>query len=238
MKVPQGFKFAGLHSGIKPNRKDLALIVSEAPCSAAGCFTQNLAKAAPVLDAEARLPASGVHAVVINSGNANALTGQEGLNDVKMIREALGAELRMPASSILTASTGVIGHKLPVHKILTTLPMAVASLKPEAEQAAEAILTTDTRIKMATRSLSLPGFDGAARDVTVSILAKGSGMIAPELATMIAVIVSDIAIAPTVLDRALETSMGKSFNALTIDGDMSTNDCVFALTNGLAGNAP
>jgi len=237
MKIPQGFKFAGLHAGIKPNRKDLALVVSETPCSAAGCFTQNLAKAAPVIDGEARLPASNVHAVIINSGNANALTGPEGLADVKLVREALGAELRLPASAVLTASTGVIGHRLPVHKLVAAIPRAVASLKPEAELAAEAILTTDTRVKMSTRTIQLPGADGSMKEVTLSAICKGSGMIAPELATMIAVVTTDAAITPQALAVALRGSMARSFNSLTVDGDMSTNDCVFALANGLAGNA-
>jgi acetylglutamate kinase len=236
MKIPQGFKFAGLHAGIKPNRKDLALIFSETPCAAAGCFTQNLAKAAPILDSEGRLPAANVHAVIINSGNANALTGPEGLADVKAIREALGTELQVPASAIHTASTGVIGHRMPVHKLLAAIPRAVASLKPEAELAAEAILTTDTRVKMSTRTVQLPGKDGALKDVTLSAICKGSGMIAPELATMIAVVTTDCAITPQALGVCLRDAMAKSFNSLTVDGDMSTNDCVFALANGLAGN--
>jgi acetylglutamate kinase len=233
VKVPAGFRFAGLNAGIKPNRKDVALIFSDAPCSAAGCFTQNRAKAAPVLDCEDRLPAEGVRAVIINSGNANALTGPEGLKDVKLVREALAAELRIPPLAVLTASTGVIGHRMPVHKLTAIVPSLVANLKAEAEPAAEAILTTDTRVKMATRTVILSG-----KEVTLSAICKGSGMIAPELATMIAVVVTDCAISPGALAAALRSSMVRSFNALTVDGDMSTNDCVFALANGLAGNAP
>src|SRR5205814_994414 len=117
VKVPKGFQFAGVPAGIKPNRKDLALVFSQAPCSAAGCFTRNLARAAPVLDAETRLPAAGIHAVVVNSGNANALTGPEGLQDVKAVCEAVAAALGVPASAVLSASTGVIGHRLPAAKI-------------------------------------------------------------------------------------------------------------------------
>ena len=113
MKVPNGFFWAGMQAGIKPNRKDLALLYSDAPCSAAGCFTQNLAKAAPVLDAEKRLPADGIRAVVINSGNANALTGPEGLEDVKTVCEAVAKELQVGASAVVSASTGVIGVRLP-----------------------------------------------------------------------------------------------------------------------------
>ncbi len=233
MKNPKGFLWAGIQAGIKPNRKDLALVFSEAPCAAAGCFTQNLAKAAPVVDAEKRLPSSAAHAVVINSGNANALTGPEGLFDVRTVCEAIAKELRVPAGSVLSASTGVIGHRLPAHKIVAAAPSLVGSLKTDAVMAAEAIMTTDTRIKLTSRTVALDG-----KDVTLSCICKGSGMIAPSLATMIAVVATDCAIAPQLLDAALRAAMKKSFNALTVDGDMSTNDCVFALANGRAGNAP
>ncbi|HWE22950.1 MAG TPA: bifunctional glutamate N-acetyltransferase/amino-acid acetyltransferase ArgJ [Myxococcales bacterium] len=233
MKVPKGFQFAGVQAGIKPNRKDLALVHSETPCSAAGCFTRNLARAAPVLDAEVRLPASGVHAVVVNSGNANALTGPEGLEDVKAVCDAIGRALNVPAAAVVSASTGVIGHRLPAAKIVAAAPRLAQSLRPEPEQAAEAIMTTDTRIKMAARTLHLGG-----KEVTISAICKGSGMIAPSLATMIAVVTTDAAVGPSALAGALRHAMERSFNALTVDNDMSTNDCVFALANGLAANQP
>ena len=233
MKVPSGFQFAGLSAGIKPNRKDLALVYSQAPCSAAACLTQNKARAAPVIDVEARLPAQGVHAVVVNSGNANALTGPEGLEDVKTVCAAVARALGVPASAVVSASTGVIGHRLPAHKIVAAAPMLVANLRPEPEQAAEAIMTTDTRIKMASGAVQIGG-----KEVCVSAIGKGSGMIAPSLATMIAVITTDCEISPPALASALRQAMKKSFNALTVDGDMSTNDVVFALANGAAGNKP
>jgi len=233
VKIPAGFLFAGVQAGIKPNRKDLALVYSEAPCSAAACFTQNLAKAAPVIDAEKRLPAEGVRAVVINSGNANALTGPEGIEDVRTVCEAVARELDIPAAAVLSASTGVIGHRLPAHKIVAAAPALVASLRPDAVSAAEAIMTTDTRIKMAARTVVIDG-----REVTLTCIGKGSGMIAPSLATMIAVVATDCAIRPQPLAGALQKAMRKSFNALTVDGDMSTNDVVFALANGRAANAP
>ncbi len=231
MKVPKGFLWAGMQAGIKPNRKDLALVYSEVPCSAAGCFTQNLAKAAPVLDAEKRLPADNVRAVVINSGNANALTGPEGLEDVKTVCESVARELKVPVGSVLSASTGVIGVRLPAHKIVAAAPTLAASLKPDAVLAAEAIMTTDTRIKLATRAVNMGG-----KEITLTCICKGSGMIAPSLATMIAVVATDCAITPPMLSGALQQAMRRSFNALTVDGDMSTNDCVFALANGAAGN--
>ncbi len=233
MKVPKGFLFSGIQAGIKPNRKDLALVYSEAPCSAAGCFTRNLARAAPVLDAEKRLPSDRMHAVVINSGNANALTGPEGGKDVRLVCDAIARELGISAKGVLSASTGVIGHRLPAHKIVAAAPALVHGLRPDALLAAEAIMTTDTRIKTVTRMVQLDG-----KDVTLTCICKGSGMIAPALATMIAVVATDCAITPPMLQSALQKAMGKSFNALTVDGDMSTNDCVFALANGAARNAP
>ena len=233
MKVPKGFFWAGMQAGIKPNRKDLALVYSDAPCSAAGCFTQNLAKAAPVLDAEKRLPADGIRAVLINSGNANALTGPEGLEDVKTVCEAVAKELQVGAGAVVSASTGVIGVRLPAHKIVSAAPALAASLKPDPLLAAEAILTTDTRIKLGARSVRIGN-----REVTLTCICKGSGMIAPSLATMIAVVATDCAITPPMLSVALRQAMRRSFNALTVDGDMSTNDCVFALANGKAGNTP
>lgn len=233
MKTPQGFSFAGLNAGIKPARKDLALVFSDTPCAAAGCFTANKAKAAPVLDAEPRLPAPAARAVIINSGNANALTGPDGLKDVNDIKEATSRALGVPAESILTASTGVIGVRMPAHKVLAALPALVAGLRPDPALAAEAIMTTDTRMKLAARTVQL-----GDTEVTLTAICKGSGMIAPQLATMIAVVATDCAIAPELLQQSLREAMGHSFNNLTVDNDMSTNDVVFALANGKARNAP
>ncbi|HWL88359.1 MAG TPA: bifunctional glutamate N-acetyltransferase/amino-acid acetyltransferase ArgJ [Polyangiaceae bacterium] len=231
MKIPIGFKFAGIASGIKPKKKDLALVFSALPAHAAGVFTENAAKAAPVVDAQARLPASAVHAVVVNSGNANALTGPSGLESVRQVHETVAAALGVPVSSVLSASTGVIGVRLPVDKIVAAAPRLVDSLTDEAEAAAEAILTTDTRVKMASRTLAIDG-----TEVTLSAIGKGSGMIAPALATMIVVVVTDCVIQPKLLQTALRRAMTTSFNQLTVDDDMSTNDCVFALANGAARN--
>jgi acetylglutamate kinase len=233
MKTPIGFQFAGLEAGIKPSRKDLALVYSDTPCSAAACLTQNKACAAPVEVARRQLPSSSVRAVVVNSGNANALTGPQGLLDVQAVMRAVAAELRVDEQSVVTASTGVIGHRMPVQKIAAAAPRLVQSLSPDPLRAAEAILTTDTRVKMAGRTLNI-----GDREVTIAAICKGSGMIAPELATMIAIIATDAAIAPGALQAALTRSMQASFNSLTVDGDMSTNDAVFALANGRAGNSP
>jgi len=230
MNVPRGFRFAAVHAGLKPVRRDVALVVSEVPAVTAGVFTKNLAAAAPILDARPRLPAA-MRAVVINSGNANALTGEAGVADVVAIRTAVAHALGIGADEIVTASTGVIGARLPAQKLIAAAPALVAALTAAPEPAAEAILTTDTRTKLAARSLVLGG-----KEVTISAIAKGSGMIAPQLATMIAIITTDAAIAAPLLDRALRAAVEPSFLCLVVDGDMSTNDTALVLANGLAGN--
>ena len=231
MKTPIGFRFAGGHCGLKPVRRDVALIVSDVPAVAAGCFTQNRAAAAPIIDARGRVPATGIRAVVVNSGNANAMTGPRGVEDVVAIRTAVAHALGTSPEAILTAATGVIGVRLPAHKIVAVAPALVASLTRAPEPAAEAILTTDTRTKLAYRTLALGGCE-----VTISAIAKGSGMIAPQLATMITIVTTDAAITPALLDRALRTAIEPSFHCLVVDGDTSTNDTIIALANGQAGN--
>lgn len=231
MNLPLGFRFAGVHAGLKPARRDLALVVSDVPAACAGRFTINQAAAAPILDVRSRVPSAEIRAVVVNSGNANALTGAAGLADVAAIRAAASGALDVAPDAILTASTGIIGVRLPAEKIVDAMPRLIAALGPAPGPASEAILTTDTRTKLASRKLAIGG-----RDVTLSAIAKGSGMIAPQLATMIAVITTDAAIAPAMLDRALGAAMAASFHCLVVDGDMSTNDAVFALANGRAGN--
>ncbi len=232
MKIPSGFTFAGAHAGLKPSRKDVALVVSDTPCAAAGVFTVNKAKAAPVQFAESRLPAEGLRALVLNSGNANALTGEAGLADVRAIHAAAARALEIPEETVLSASTGVIGLRLPAQKVVDVMPALVDRLDTNPLPAAEAIITTDTRVKMASRVVQL-----GDREVTVSAICKGSGMIAPQLATVLAVFVTDCDISAPVLTTALQAAMTPSFNSLVVDGDMSTNDSVFALANGQAGNA-
>lgn len=230
MKLPNGFLFSGVPAGIKPHRKDVALVTSDLPCAAAAVVTVNKAKAAPALDAEKRLPKAGVRAVIINAGNANALTGPAGIEAVAEVHRAVGEALGVDADTVLSASTGVIGVKLPTDKIVAALPSLVANLRTEPEAAAEAIMTTDTRVKMASRV-----FDIGGTPITLAAICKGSGMIAPQMATMIAVIVTDATIAPVLLQSTLVTANSTTFNQLTVDNDMSTNDVVFALANGAAG---
>jgi acetylglutamate kinase len=231
MKLPRGFSFAGIHAGIKATRKDLALLWSDAPCSAAGALTVNAARAAPVRDAASRLPASGVRAIVANSGNANALTGEQGDADVRALCEAFGAALGVPPEAVLLASTGVIGVRLPVAKLAAAAPELAAARGPAIEAAAEALMTTDTRIKLASRVVRIGG-----ADVALAAFGKGAGMIAPELATMLAFIATDAAITPDALAGCVRRASDATFNHLTIDGDMSTNDAAIVLANGLAGN--
>ena len=232
MKLPIGFRFAGTASGIKPMRPDLALFVSDTDAACAGAFTINLAKAAPVVDAEGRLPAENMRAIVVNSGNANALTGPAGAEAVSAILAAAGKALGIPPAQIVSASTGVIGVPMPAHKAVAAMPACVAALSHDPEKAAEAIMTTDTTKKLASRTIEIDG-----KRVTLAGVCKGSGMIAPQLATVIAVIVTDCAIDPIILDAALDAATRETFEQLTIDGDMSTNDSVFVLANGRAGNA-
>lgn len=233
MKAPIGFRFAGAHAGLKPVRRDVALVVSDVPAVIAGCFTVNTACAAPILDARPRLPATNARAIVINSGNANALTGSAGVGDVVAIRGAFAEALGVTTEQVFTASTGMIGVRLPAQKITACAPALVGALTVAPEPAAEAILTTDTRTKLAARTLDVGG-----REVTISAIAKGSGMIAPQLATMIAIITTDAAISPAVLDGALRAAIDPSFHCLVVDGDMSTNDSIYVLANGMAKNPP
>ncbi len=230
MTTPKGFLFSGVHAGIKPFKKDLALVFSEAPCSAAAVLSINRARAAPLQDLAARLPADGIRAVLINSGIANAFTGEGGRADVEVLCAATAQSIDVPPSAVVMTSTGIIGQRLPVKKLLAALaPLAAArSVAPEA--AAEAILTTDTHIKLASRTLALDGVEGRLFGIC-----KGSGMTAPQLATVIAVVCTDIAISPECLQAALVGAMDGSFNNLNIDNDMSPNDTVLALANGLSG---
>jgi acetylglutamate kinase len=232
LRTPRGFAYSGINCGIKAARKDLALVYSETPCSAAGCFTVNASRAAPVRDAAARLPASGMHAIVANSGNANALVGPAGERDTRAVCEAVGKALGVPGDSVLAASTGVIGVPLPVSKLVGAAPQLAASRGGAIEQAAQAVMTTDTRVKLASRAVTLAGVE-----CSIAAFAKGSGMIAPELATMLAFITTDAAVSPAALQSALKAACHGSFDMITVDGDMSTNDAVFALANGVAGNA-
>ena len=233
--APKGFRFATACAGFrKEGRADLALLVSDVPAVAAGTFTQNRFPAAPVLVAKAMLaerPAA--RAVVINSGQANACTGDEGMRNCRTTQELVAGALGLEASDILPASTGVIGAQLKMDLWEKAAPALAANLgKATPEDFARAIMTTDAFHKISHREVSLPG--GVVKLVG---MAKGAGMICPNMATMLVFITTDCAISPAMLQKALSTDIANTFNMVSVDGDTSTNDMVTVLANGLAGNA-
>jgi len=230
--MPLGFLAAGVRAGIKEQGEDLALIFSDRPASAAGVFTRNVVKAAPVLVDAKRLPRTTARAVVVNSGNANSCTGDAGLQDALRMGREVANRLGVAEEDVLVASTGIIGERLPMEKITDGIERAASSLRRDGgADAARAIMTTDTRPKEAGVELSLGG-----ANVKVGAIAKGAGMICPNLATMLTFITTDAAVAPGQLQGCLAQSVEKSFNCLTVDGDSSTNDSVIILANGAAGS--
>ena len=239
-----GFKAGAAEAGIRyQGRLDVGMIYSELPAVVAATFTRNMVKAAPVIDSIELLSKArrGFHAVVVNSGNANACTGARGLSDCLMARKEAAGLLDISDDQVLTASTGVIGEPLPMERLLSGIKASAANLRGDGlEDVAEAILTTDTRAKIMMETASLPG--GVAR---ICGIAKGAGMIAPDMegarlphATMLAFILTDAAADPEFLQEALTGAVETSFNRITVDGDTSTNDTVLVMANGAAANAP
>jgi glutamate N-acetyltransferase / amino-acid N-acetyltransferase len=234
---PAGWRAATAACGIKyRDRDDLALLLSDRPAAAAAVFTTNKVKAAPVLYDMALMQrgTGGLRAVVINAGNANACTGADG--DAAAVAMARAAEqsLDLPADSVFVMSTGTIGVPLPVAKVTAGIAAAARTLGGDGIAAARAIMTTDTRPKHAALRVELPG--GGA--LTLGGMAKGAGMIHPNMATLLAVVTTDAAVSPAALDAALRYAVELSFNSISIDGDTSTNDTLLVLANGAAGNAP
>ncbi len=228
----KGFTAAGVHSGIKRSRKpDLALVLADRPSAAAAVFTINRVQAAPVLISKQRVRQGIARAVLLNSGCANCLTGPKGMQDARAISRATAQALHLPESQLLLASTGIIGRRLPVPRLVRAVPHLVASLsQAHHRHAAQAILTTDLRSKEAAVELTVGG-----RRVRIGGMAKGSGMIAPSMATMLCVVTTDAQVAPALLARLLRQATERTFNRISVDGDMSTNDCVFVLANGASG---
>ena len=235
--APLGFRAAGVSCGIKKTgAPDLALIVSEGEASAAAVFTTNKAQAAPVVVSRARLAASRgrARAVAINSGCANACTGPEGLKTAEVMADAAAHAAQCDASEALVASTGVIGVALDRDRIVRGIADAVAFLARDGgPAAARAIMTTDPFPKEAAVEVTTP-----AGTFRVGGIAKGSGMIEPMMATMLGVVTTDAAVEPKALQQALAAAVDVTFNAITVDGECSTNDCVFTLANGASGVAP
>jgi glutamate N-acetyltransferase/amino-acid N-acetyltransferase len=229
---PAGYRFAGIVSGLRNelSRRDLALIVSDRPAACAGIFTQNRVAAAPVQVCRQRLPRGDARGVVICSGNANACTGEQGLADARRMAELAALSIGCRAEQMLVASTGVIGRPLPMQVLDKGIPDAAKRLEATTmavSDAAHAILTTDTVIKVASRTLSAGG-----REVRVLGIAKGAAMIGPNMATMLAFVLTDATVAPDTLQTILRRAGEHSFNRISVEGHMSTNDTVLLFANG------
>ena len=234
------FRAAGISAGIKATKKpDLALIVSDTPATAAAMFTQNKVQAAPVVLCKEHLQKSGglVRAIVVNSGCANACTGDVGMADARTMAAETATLVGCPVEQVLVASTGVIGVNLPMDKLRTGIPLAFAALSDsQGSQAAQAIMTTDPFPKESCTTIVIGG-----KSVTIGGMAKGSGMIGPDMApalphaTMLAFVTTDAAVPQPLLSRALAEVVDETFNAITVDGDTSTNDTVILLANGASG---
>lgn len=231
--LPKGFLASGTHCGIKRFKKDLALIYSKAGCKAAGVFTKNKVKAAPLLVSKEILKkAKSIRAVFVNSGNANCCTGWYGKRDAKRMISAVCKSLKLNFNNVLVSSTGIIGKRLQIDLIEKSTPKLARLLSEKGlKSAALGIMTTDKKIKVATQKIKI-----GKKDVIISGIAKGAGMIEPNMGTMLSFIMTDAKIDKDALKLALKEVSDSSFNSITIDGDMSTNDMVLLLANGLAGN--
>ncbi len=233
--LPQGFRAAGISAGIKRSgKKDLMLAVSDRPAAGAGVFTTNQVQAAPVkLDREV-VKKKTARAIIVNSGNANACTGAKGMRDAKAMQALTAKLLKVKAGEVLVCSTGAIGKPMPMNTINAGIAQIVPALAPAGgPDAALAIMTTDTRKKTATIQLSIDG-----KPVTITAFAKGAGMIEPNMGTMLGFFFTDAAVEPRALQHALKQAVDASFNRISVDGDMSTNDTCLFLANGAAGNKP
>jgi glutamate N-acetyltransferase / amino-acid N-acetyltransferase len=231
-QLAKNYRYAGIVSRLRsePDRRDLALVVSDTPAAAAGVFTQNRIVAAPVHVCRERLPRANARAIVICSGNANACTGAQGLADARRMAELAAQEIGCADEQVLVCSTGVIGRLLNMPVLEAGIPLAARRLAADTaglNDAAHAILTTDTRIKVSTRLLPLP-----SGEVRITGFAKGAAMIGPNLATMLGFVLSDAAVAPNDLHHVLKAAVEQTFNCISVEGHTSTNDTVLLLANG------
>jgi glutamate N-acetyltransferase/amino-acid N-acetyltransferase len=230
----RGFRAAGIAAGVKEDALDLALVVADTDCAAAGVFTTNRAAAPPVAVAREHLASGRARALVVNSGCANAATGHGGREDAEEMAAVTAKAVGCAVYDVLVASTGVIGVRLPMDRVRAGIVSAVAELSANnGSDAARAIMTTDTRPKEASVTVTLGG-----TPCTVGGMAKGAGMIAPDMATMLAFFTTDATVTPPLLRRALVAAVGESLNRITVDGDTSTNDCALVLASGRAGANP
>ena len=234
IQVP-GFRFAGVACGLKASgKRDLALIVSDVPATAVGVFTTNRVKAAPVQLGIERLRGGRLQAIVVNSGNANAYTGREGVAAARAMSALVAERLGVAPALVVPSSTGRIGVQLPRARLRRGVLAALRGLSPDGfHDALDGIMTTDAFPKFGVERLCVDG-----RPVTIAVLAKGAGMIAPNMATLLVYVLTDAAVTRPALRLALKAALPSSLNAIVVDGDMSTNDTVLLLANGLAGNRP
>ncbi|MCC6178517.1 MAG: bifunctional glutamate N-acetyltransferase/amino-acid acetyltransferase ArgJ [Chloroflexi bacterium] len=229
-----GFAAGAVYAGIKtpgPGKLDLAILVSDRPANVAGVFTQNTFCAAPVVVSRERVAAGRARAIVVNAGNANACTGEQGIADAREMTELAARSVDADPSEVLVASTGVIGVPMPMELIRQAI--GEIELGHDGERFARAIITTDTRIKQAAAEVELSG-----RTVRIGGAAKGAGMIHPNMATMLAFVTTDAAVEPEFLQQALRAATADTFNMISIDGDTSTNDTLIVMANGAAQNPP
>lgn len=235
VNLPKNFVAAGISAGIKRSgKKDLMLVVSNRPATCAGVFTTNQVTAAPVKLCRAVVKRGSARAIIVNSGNANACTGARGMKDAKEMASLTAARLNIKAADVLVCSTGAIGKPMPMATIRAGIKkIASAPTATGGADAALAIMTTDTRKKTATTTIVIDG-----KPVTLSAFAKGAGMIEPNMATMLGFFLTDAAVEPRALQHALKQAVDASFNRVSVDGDMSTNDTCLLLANGAAGNKP
>ena len=229
----KGFQFSAVEAAIKkPGRKDLALIFSEVPAAACAVFTTNAVKAAPVLLSAEHITSGTAQALVVNSGNANACTGEQGMVVARDTARLVAGKLGISDKAVQVSSTGVIGVQMPTERLLDAIPGLIEGLSSGTlDDVAEAIMTTDTFPKMEARS----GLAGGV-SYTVAGIAKGAGMIMPNMATMLSFIITDASVEPAVLEKAFRRAVDTSFNAITVDGDTSTNDTCLIMANGMAEN--
>lgn len=229
---PLGFKASGIHAGIKKAKKDMTLIVSDVIGEGAAVFTTNKACAAPVIVSKENIKQGKIKAIVVNSGNANACTGHQGIENAWKMAEATATALGVQKENIIVSSTGIIGVPMPMDTVLQGISQAAAELSYGGGiSAAEAIMTTDLSMKKIAVSLEIDG-----KTVTLGGIAKGSGMIHPNMATMLSFITTDIKIEGSFLQSCLKDATNKTYNMITVDGDTSTNDMVGVIANGMAGN--
>jgi len=231
---PRGFRAAGVAAGIKNDKRDMALIVSDTPAAIAGVFTTNRVAAAPVQLCRERLAARQARAIIVNSGNANACTGAVGMRDARHMTRLTADLLKVEEPAVLVCSTGTIGQPLPMDKIEAGIRLAVAALSPAGgTDAAMAIMTTDTKPKQVAAEMEIDG-----KPVTLGGMAKGAGMIHPNMATLLVFLTTDAVVEALALQDCLATAADRSFNRISVDGDRSTNDTALFLANGAAQNAP